>query len=109
MSSCGSCSDCNLETRWVCRKEGNFYTTGEYSKTVEYFDIHGVSFNQKVESVKMQLDYNTLQILKALLTESDAPCELDLKTSLEVIATLETIQSMLSVDNSIPTDGGNAQ
>lgn len=99
MSSCGSCEVCNEDTRFVCRKTGNFYTTGEYHNTLEYFGIHGVSFNQKVDSVKMQLDYNTLQILKALLTESDAHCKLDLETSLDVIATLDFIQSRLSNDN----------
>lgn len=84
---------------WIPKNEGNFYSTGEYSKTIDYFDIHGVSFNQKVDSVKNLLDYNTLQILKVLLTESEAPAELDLRTSLTVVATLDFIQSRLSNDN----------
>ena len=97
--SCGSCVKCNDDTRFTCRKEGNFYTTGEYSRTLEFFNVHGVSFNQKVESVKMLLDNNTLQILKVLLTESDAPCKLDLETSINIVATLDLIQSRLSNDN----------
>lgn len=84
---------------WIPKNEGNFYSTGEYSKTIDYFDIHGVSFNQKVDSVKSLLDHNTLQILKVLLTESEAPAELDLRTSLNVVATLDFIQSKLSNDN----------
>lgn len=84
---------------WIPKNEGNFYSTGEYSKTIDYFDIHGVSFNQKVDSVKHQLDNNTIQILKVLLTESEAPAELDLETSLNVVATLDFIQSKLSNDN----------
>ena len=84
---------------WVPEHEGNFYSTGEYSRTIDYFDIHGVSFNQKVDSVKSLLDHNTLQILKVLLTESEAPAELDLRTSLTVVATLDFIQSRLSNDN----------
>ena len=107
MNSCGSCVKCNDDTRFTCRKEGNFYTTGEYSRTLEFFNVHGVSFNQKVESVKMLLDVNTLQILKVLLTESDAPCKLDLETSLNIVATLDLIQSRLSNDNKTLLDTSN--
>lgn len=99
--SCGSCETCNENTRWVCRKEGNFFSTGEYSNTLEYFDIHGVSFNQKVSSVKMQLDNNTLQILKVLLTDNDAPIKFDSLTDLQIVELLDIIQSRLSNDNNI--------
>ena len=96
---------------WIPKNEGNFYSTGEYSRTIDYFDIHGVSFNQKVDSVKSLLDHNTLQILKVLLTESEAPAELDLRTSLTVVATLDFIQSRLSNDNkaTIPIIPGDDQ
>ena len=89
---------------WV--EDGNFYSTGEYSSTIGFFDIHGVSFNQKVDSVKMQLDPNTIQILKVLLTENDAPVDIDYKTGLDIVYLLDFIQSRLSNDNvqySIPT------
>ena len=94
---------------WIPKNEGNFYSTGEYSRTIDYFDIHGVSFNQKVDSVKSLLDHNTLQILKVLLTESEAPTELDLKTSLNVVATLDFIQSRLSNDNTTILSRGDDQ
>ena len=108
MTACGSCEKCNLETRWVCRKEGNFYSTGEYSRTLEFFDIHGVSFNQRVESVKMQLDPNTLQILKVLLTDNDAPIKFDSFTDLQIVELLDIIQSKLSEDNSSNTMSFNS-
>lgn len=99
--SCNQClpEDCIAPKGWLCKDSGNFYSTGEYSRTIEYFDIHGVSFNQKIDSVKHLLDYNTLQIMKVLLQEVDAPAELDYPTSLNVVATLELIQSRLSNDN----------
>ena len=99
--TCGQCKpdECVAPKGWVCKDSGDFYTTGEYSKTIDFFNIHGVSFNQKVDSVKSLLDHNTLQILKVLLTEREAPAELDLRTSLNVVATLDFIQSRLSNDN----------
>jgi len=111
MSSCGSCENCNLETRWVCRKDGNFYTTGEYSRTLEFFDIHGVNFNQRLDSVKMLLDPNTIQILKVLLTDNDAPVDIDYKTGLDIVQLLDFIQSSLSeTDKNINSpDGSDAQ
>lgn len=110
MIKCELCDSCNKDTRWICRKEGNFYSTGEYANTVDFFGIFGVSFKQKVDSVKHELDPNTIQILKVLLTDYQAPAELDLKTSLDVVATLDFIQSRLSNDNntafnSIPKKG----
>lgn len=86
---------------WV--SDGNFYTTGEYAKTLEDFDIFGVSFKSKVDSVINQLDYDTLQILKVLLTDYQAPADLDLRSSLNVVATLDFIQSRLSNDNKTET------
>ena len=97
--NCGSCATCNHETRWVCRKEGNFYSSGEYSRTLDFFNIHGVSFNQKVDSVKMLLDTNTIQILKVLLTDNEAPVQFDSLTDLQIVELLEIIQSKLSNDN----------
>ena len=82
---------------WV--EDGNFYTTGEYARTVQFFDIHGVSFNQKVDSVKSLLDHNTIQILKVLLTDNDAPGDIDYKTELNIVHVLDIIQSRLSNDN----------
>ena len=84
---------------WV--KDGNFYSTGEYSSTINFFDIHGVSFNQKVDSVKMQLDSNTIQILKVLLTDNEAPVDIDYKTGLDIVYLLDFIQSRLSNDNKV--------
>lgn len=116
-SECGSCPTCNNNTRWVCRKEGNFYSAGEYSRTIDFFGIHGVSFKQKVDSVKMQLDSNTLQILKVLLTDYEAPSNLNATDGLNVVATIDFIQSRLSTDNTENnkfsnnsyTDGGDDQ
>ena len=84
---------------WVAPEDGNFYSTGEYSSTIDFFNIHRVSFNQRIDSVKMLLDSNTIQILKVLLTDNEAPCELDYPTSLQIVQTLDFIQSRLSNDN----------
>lgn len=84
---------------WV--EDGNFYSTGEYSSTIDFFDIHGASFNQKVDSVKMLLDSNTIQILKVLLTDNEAPVDIDYKTGLDIVYLLDFIQSRLSNDNKV--------
>jgi len=97
--TCGSCENCIAPEGWVCKSSGNFYSTGEYSRTLEYFGVHGVSFNQKVDSVKMQLDTNTIQILKVLLTDNDAPIKFDSLTDLQIVELLDIIQSRLSNDN----------
>lgn len=99
MTGCGSCQNCNAPEGYVCRESGNFYTTGEYARTVEYFDIHGASFNQKVDSVKHLLDHNTIQILKVLLQDNIHP--FDYTTTLEIIYALQLIQSRLSNDNNV--------
>ena len=100
--SCGQCSECIAPEGWVCRESGNFYTTGEYSHTIEFFNIHGVSFNQRIDSVKHLLDNNTLQILKVLLQDIDAPFKLNLPDTLDIIATLDLIQSRLSKNDNKP-------
>lgn len=99
-TTCKKCgAECTTPDGWICRKEGNFYSTGEYSRTIEYFDIHGVSFNQKLDSIKHLLDSNTLQILKVLLQENDAPLNIDYKTLLEVYSFLDFIQKTLLLSN----------
>ena len=109
--SCGQCNpdDCIAPKGWVCPESGDFYTTGEYSSIINFFNIHGVSLNQKIDSVKHLLDYNTLQILKVLLQDIEAPAQLDYLTTVNVCKTIDIIQSRLSNDNeiqSIPTIGG---
>ena len=89
---------------YVSHESGNFYTTGAYSQIVNEYDIHGVSFTQRIDSVKDKLDYDTIEILKVLLQENEVG--FDLKTNLELIAHLDFIQSRLSKDNKksiIPT------
>ena len=97
--NCGQCKpeDCKAPKDWLCKDSGNFYTTGEYASTVEHYDIHGVSFNQKVDSVKHLLDYDTIQILKVLLQDKEHP--FNDYHALEVIYALNLIQSRLSNDN----------
>lgn len=99
MSGCGLCKpeECIAPEGWVCKDSGDFYTTGEYARTIDQFDIHGVSFNQKVDSVKHLLDYNTIQILKVLLQDNEHPYST--WHALEVIYALNIIQSRLSNDN----------
>ena len=99
--TCFQCEpkDCIAPEKWVCKESGNFYTTGEYHNTVKSYDIHGVSFNQKVDSVKQLLDNDTIQILKVLLTDNEHP--FDYTTGLEIIYALQIIQSRLSTDNKI--------
>ena len=101
--TCKQCQpeECIAPEGWICKDSGNFYTTGEYARTCEYFHIHGVSFNQKVDSVKMLLDTNTIQILKVLLTDNEAPAQLDYLTNLQIVETLDVIQSRLSNDNKL--------
>ena len=97
--SCNVCEECIAPNGWVCKDSGNFYSTGEYSRTIDFFQIHGVSFNQKVDSVKLLLDPNTIQILKVLLTDNTAPVNIDYKTELDIVHLLDFIQSRLSTDN----------
>lgn len=89
------CSPCNKDTRFVCKKEGNFYTTGEYSRIISEYDISGVTFEQKIESCKKFLDLDTINILKILLQENDAPVTYDTFTALEIIGALESIEETI--------------
>ena len=92
---------------YIPKNEGNFFSTGEYANTIEYFNIHGVSFNQKVDSVKPLLDPNTIQILKVLIADNDLPVSIygNTATKLEIITAFDIILSRLSKDNKsiIPT------
>lgn len=92
---CDYCSICNKTEGYICKRDGNFYSTGEYSRIIKEFDISGVTFEQKIESVKDHLDTDTIKILKVLLQDSDAPVTYDTFTALEVIGALETIEENL--------------
>lgn len=92
---CDYCSICNKNEGYICKRDGNFYSTGEYSRIIKEFDISGVTFEQKIESVKEHLDTDTIKILKVLLQDSDAPVTYDTFTALEVIGALETIEENL--------------
>ena len=91
-----ACNECIAPEGFVCH--GNFYTNGEYHRIVKEYSIHGVSFNQKIESVKESLDWDTLEILKVLLQETDM-IPFNYETTLEIIAKIELIESRLSNDN----------
>ena len=90
------------------RQRNNNCDTKSLIFIINFFNIHGVSLNQKIDSVKHLLDYNTLQILKVLLQDIEAPAQLDYLTTVNVCKTIDIIQSRLSNDNkqSIPTIGG---
>lgn len=94
--SCGQClpEDCIAPEGWVCKDSGNFYTTGEYAGTLDYFNITGASLEEKLDSVNRLLDYNTLQILKVLIAD-----ELSYIEGLEVIQLIEDIQNLLKEVN----------
>ena len=94
MSCSENCNPCKANTGYVCH--GDFLTTGTYAKLIEYFDIHGVSFNQKVDSVKPQLDINTIHILKVLICDSN---NWNYSTTMEIMYLLDEIISRLSNDN----------
>ena len=98
MKGCGACADneCVAPEGWVCMKSGDFFTTGEWANLREYFNIHGVSFNQKIDSVKQLLDLNTILILKVLICDSN---RWDYPTSMEIMFLLDEIISKLSTDN----------
>ncbi len=92
---CDSCNICNKTEGYICKRDGNFYSTGEYSRILKEFDISGVTFEQKIESVKEHLDIDTIKILKVLLQDNDAPVTYDTFIALEVIGALETIEENL--------------
>lgn len=92
---CDYCSICNKTEGFICKRDGNFYTTGEHSRIIREYDIHGVSFEQKIDSVKEHLDHDTIRILKVLLQDNDAPVTYDTFTALEVIEALDTIEERI--------------
>ena len=61
MTCMENCKPCKANPGYVCH--GDYYTTGEYSKTLAEFDIHGVTYNQKIDSVADKLDKDTILIL----------------------------------------------
>ena len=103
MTCMENCEVCKANPGYVCH--GDFYTTGDYANLIKEFDIHGVSFIQKVDSVKDKLDNDTIQILKVLLQDNEHP--FSTWHALEVIYALDIIQSRLSNDNNsyVPGDG----
>ena len=98
MKGCGLCADneCVAPEGWVCMKSGDFFTTGEYSRTIKEHDIHGVSFNQEIDSVASKLDVDTIRILKVLICDSN---RWDYPTTMEIMFLLDEIISKLSTDN----------
>ena len=93
-----NCDPCKARDGFICH--GDFITTGEWARLIEYFDIHGVSFNQKIDSVKLQLDVNTIEILKVLICESN---RWDYSTTMEIMYLLDEILARLSNDNKTET------
>ncbi|WP_305514424.1 hypothetical protein [Methanobrevibacter sp. V14] len=102
IGNCIECPICGQEEGFICRLDGDFYTTGEYARIRNDYEIHGVTFNQKVDSVKDSLDINTIRILKALICDSNT---FDYMTELEIIRVLDEINSQLSkIDNKTGTN-----
>lgn len=95
IGKCDKCKTCNKSEGFICKRDGNFYTTGEFARIVEEYDISGVTFEQKIESVKEHLDLDTIKILKVLLQDNDAPCTYLMHTALEIINVLNTIEKNL--------------
>ena len=104
IGTCDNCERCNQDFGYVCKLDGDFFTTGEYARIIDFFDIHGVSFNQKIDSVKLQLDPNTIQILKVLIADNDLPIFFigNTATKLDIITAFDLILSRLSNDNKLP-------
>ena len=98
--SCSQCSpeDCIAPKGWVCKKSGNFYTTGEYVRLTEKYNIYGLSFIQRIDSVKHLLDKDTVEIMKVLLQDDDL--SYNTFEALQVLEVLDVILSRLSTDNS---------
>lgn len=98
MKGCGACTDneCIAPEGWVCMKSGDFFTTGEYSRSIKEFDIHGVSFNQEVDSVSSKLNLDTIRILKVLICDSN---RFDYPTTMMIMFLLDEVISRLSTDN----------
>ena len=98
MKGCGVCADheCIAPEGWVCMKSGDFFTTGEYSRTIKEYDIHGVSYNQEVDSVSSKLNLDTIRILKVLICDSN---RFDYPTTMMIMFLLDEVISRLSTDN----------
>ena len=98
MKGCGACADheCVAPEGWVCMKSGDFFTTGEYSRSIKEFDIHGVSFNQEIDSVSSKLNLDTIRILKVLICDSN---RWDYPTTMMIMFLLDEVISRLSTDN----------
>ena len=95
MGNCDNCESCNKPQGYICKLDGDFYTTGEFARIVDEYNITGVSFAQKIESVKEYLDTDTIRILKVLLQDNDAPCTYLHHTALEIINVLNTVEKNL--------------
>jgi len=96
MSCSENCNPCKARDGFICH--GDFFTTGDWANTIKEYDIHGVSFNQKVDSVKPLLDVDTIKILKALICDSN---RWDYTTTMEIMYLLDEILSRLSSDNKL--------
>ena len=94
MTCMENCEVCKANPGYICH--GDFYTTGDYANLIKEFDIHGVSFNQKIDSVASKLDVDTIRILKVLVCDSN---RFDYTTSMEIMFLFDEIISKLSTDN----------
>ena len=104
MTCMENCEVCKANPGYICH--GDFYTTGDYANLIKEFDIHGVSFNQKIDSVTSKLDVDTIRILKVLICDSN---RFDYTSSMEIMFLLDEIISRLSDDNNsyVPGDDTN--
>lgn len=104
MTCMENCEVCKANPGFICH--GDFYTTGDYANLIKEFDIHGVSFNQKIDSVTSKLDVDTIRILKVLICDSN---RFDYTSSMEIMFLLDEIISRLSDDNNsyVPGDDTN--
>lgn len=98
MSCSENCTPCKARPNYVCH--GDFFTTGEYASLIHEFDIHGVTSNQKIDSIKDKLDADTIRILKVLICDSN---RWDYSTNMEIMYLLDEIISRLSIDNNETT------
>lgn len=89
-----SCEPCTANPGYICH--GDFFTTGEYAALLKDYDVHGVSLNQKIDSVKPLLDLDTILLLKVLICDSN---RWSYSTNMEIMCLLDEIVSRLSTDN----------
>ena len=101
MTCMENCNPCKARPNYICH--GDFYTTGEYGSILNEFGIHGVTLNQKIDSVKELLDENTLKIIKVFICDSN---RWPYSTDMEIVFLLDEIISRLSDDNNsyVPGD-----